>query len=176
MLSLGFNNAVASNIEVGRRIPFYILNAASEYNIDADLMYAICKVESKCHTLAVNRDDGTPEEKAAGIKIKSYGLFQIKVSTAESVGFVSQTIVTTKTFKRKREITTIKVVDNSRDLFNPVTNSVFAAKLLEKLYKKYHNTEKVISAYNAGHAIHGNKEYVYKVLKSYAELKIDRRR
>ncbi len=175
VLVLVSNNALGSKTDNFSRIPFYILNAASAYDIDADLMYAICSVESKCKARALNRNDGTPEEKAAGIKVKSYGLFQIKVSTAEMVGFVSKTVVTTKKWKKHKEVTETKTVDNSDELLNPITNSLYAAKLLAKLYKKYHSTEKVISAYNAGHYIKSNQDYVFKVLKRYAELKIDKR-
>lgn len=158
--------------DVKSQIPFYILNAASTYDLDATLLYSICLVESRCNARAVNKDDGTPEEKAAGIKIKSFGLFQMKLATAENLGFVSKTKVVITKLRGKRVITKTHYIDNSKDLFNAGTNAFYAAKLIARLYKKYHSTEKVISAYNAGHYIKSNRDYVYKVLKNYAELKI----
>lgn len=168
-------NAANATHTTPSRIPFYILNAATAYNIDVNLMYAICLTESRCRASAINKNDGTAEEKAAGIKVKSFGLFQIKASTARNVGFVdSETVITTFS-KGKRIITKTKIVDHSRELLKPEINSLYAAKLLHKLYNKYHSTEKVISAYNAGHPIKGNSEYVLKVLKQYIKLTIDKR-
>ncbi len=169
-------NATQAVDHTPSRIPFYILNAATAYKIDVNLMYAICLTESKCNARAVNRDDGTPEEKAAGIKVKSYGLFQIKSATAQTLGFIATKQITSVKYRKHKEIITIKTVDISDELLKPEVNSLYAAKLLHKLYKKYRSTDKVLSAFNAGHPISSNSEYVLKVLKNYAKLTIDSRR
>jgi soluble lytic murein transglycosylase-like protein len=157
------------------RIPFYILNAANAYKVDVNLMYAICLTESKCNARAVNKDDGTPEEKAAGIKVKSYGLFQIKAETARTLGFVDKETITITKKRGKHTVKIQKVIDHSNDLFKADVNAIYAAKLIHKLYQKYGTTERVISAYNAGHPIKSNGDYVLKVLKNYVKLTIDKR-
>ena len=138
-------------------------------------MYAICLTESKCNARAVNKDDGTPKEKAAGIKVKSYGLFQIKAATASTLGFVVKETVTITKKRGKHMVKVTKIIDHSDELFKADVNAIYAAKLLHKLYKKYGTTERVISAYNAGHPIESNGDYVLKVLKNYVKLTIDKR-
>ena len=166
----------AADGRVKSRVPFYITNAAKIHNVDPELMYAICLVESKCNAHAINNDDGTANEKAIGIKIKSYGLFQIKLATAEDLGFIIKTYVTSFT-KRGKHITKHRqVIDNSDELLKPATNAFYAAKFVAKLFKKYQSTEKTISAYNAGHYITSNTAYVYRVLKYFADLKLKNRR
>ena len=157
------------------KVPYYILNAASTHNIDVNLMMALCMTESRCNPKAVNKNDGTPEQKAKHIRIRSYGLFQIQLATAETVGFESTYDVASFKVKHGKKVQVIKKVDNSAELLKPEVNAMYAAKLLSKLYKKYHDTAKVISAYNAGHATEGNEDYVLKVLKAYAKFTIDRR-
>lgn len=155
-------------------IPVYLYNAANAFSLPVELLYAICKVESNCNPKAVNRNDGTAAEKSAGIRIKSYGLFQIKVTTAESLGFKSKTTdVVEFVTKSGRHLTCTKKIDHSKDLMNPTINAWYAAKLIRKLYNKYYNTRKVLSAYNAGHATHHNKNYVEKVYDKYINQTID---
>lgn len=164
-----------SERETSSRIPFYILNAANAYQIDVNLMYAICQVESKCRARAMNKDDGTPEQKAAGIKVRSYGLFQLQIDTVKALGFIDKEY-TTVIKKRGKHTKVVKVTtDNSKDLLQPDINSIYAAKLLHKLYRKYHDTAKVISAYNAGHYTKANSDYVLKVMTAYVKLTIDHR-
>lgn len=135
-------------------IPYYLANAASAHNLDVTLLYAICDVESRCKTDAVNRDDAQKAKKRLGIKEHSLGMFQIKLATARALGF-----------KGKR-----------KDLMKPEINSWWAAELLQNLYKRYgHSTSKVISAYNAGKYVITNKRYVNKVLSKYAHYKLDKR-
>jgi len=155
--------------------PYYITNAASAFRLDPGLLYALCEVESRCKAKALNKNDGTPNQKALGINVKSYGLFQIQANTAKQLGFVRyrHELITIK--RHKKLVKVNRRVDHINDLLDPEINAWFAAKYLKQLYNKYHDTYKVISAYNAGHASKNNKEYVLKVLKHYVHIKIDKR-
>lgn len=133
-------------------IPFFMTNAASSFNIDVTLLYAICMQESHCRAGAINHNDGTKLQKNSGIVSKSHGMFQIKLATAKALGFNG----------------------NTKDLRKPEVNSYYAAKLLRSLYNKYQDTIKVVSAYNAGKPITGNKDYTRRVLEYYVRLKIDK--
>lgn len=161
--------------KVPSRIPYYILNTASEFGLDAKLVYSICLVESNCNTKAINKNDGNAEEKAKGKKIKSYGLFQIRRDTAESLGFVSVETITIIKKRGKHIMKTHKTINHLKELLNPETNTYYACKLLKILYKKFHSSDKVISAYNAGHPISGNSEYVFRVMRNYLKLSIDKK-
>jgi len=129
----------------------FMHHVAKEFNIDVALLYAICNVESRCKPAALNHDDGTADQKAMGVKSKSYGMFQIKVATARGLGFNSK----------------------PQELLKPEVNAWYAAKLLRHLYDRYGETDKVISAYNAGKYVKSNKPYVNQVLTNYAKYKID---
>jgi soluble lytic murein transglycosylase-like protein len=159
------------------QVPFYIYNAASQFNIDSALLYAFCKVESNCKSRAINHDDGTAAQKALGIVDKSYGLFQIKISTAKGLGFKTTEITYDTFYNKKGKVVKIKkIIDHRKDLLKPEINSYYAAKLIRKLYDKYgDDTLKVISAYNAGHPIKGNIDYVSKVSREYVKCKLDRK-
>lgn len=157
------------------KIPFYIYNAASRFDIDATLLYSICRVESQCTPRAINHDDGTEGQKAAGMVFKSYGMFQMKRATAESLGFVSHRIHFVAKIRHGRRVMIKVEEDCIQELLRPEISSYYAAKLVRRLYDRYGATVKVISAYNAGHAITGNKEYVNKVLKNFAKYKLDKR-
>lgn len=156
-------------------LPYYMYNAASKFDLDIALMYAICHVESNCKPKAMNHDDGTQAQKDAGIRDKSYGLFQIKASTAKGLGFVVSETVTVEKMRKGKIVKTKKTIYHTEDLLKPEINAWYAAKLLRHLYDRYGDTVKVVSAYNAGHYTTGNKEYVNKVLKQYARYKIDKR-
>jgi len=165
---------IAAESKDGHRVvPFYIYNAASQHHLDSSLMYAFCKVESQCKAHAINRNDGTPEQKAAGLKIVSYGLFQIQASTAEDLGFVRYTSTKITVKRGKKFVTKTKSIDHIKELLNPEINAWYAAKYIKSLYAKYHSTPKVISAYNAGHPVKSNKDYVLKVMSAYISLQLD---
>lgn len=134
-------------------IPYYMFNAATQFEVDIALLYAFCSVESKCRSKAINRNDATKKAKEAGIIEHSHGLFQIKLATAKMLGFKGK----------------------AKDLMQPDINTYYAAKLIRRLYDKYGDTVKVISAYNAGRPIKSNKDYVHKVLSAYARYKIDKK-
>lgn len=156
-------------------VPYYIYNAATKFKIDVALLYAFCRVESNCRAKAINHDDGTAAQKAAGIVDKSYGLFQLKLSTVKGLGF--QQIEHIKIVKKTKNktVTIRKAVDHTKDLLNPEVSTWYAAKLISQLYKRYGDTPKVISAYNAGRYTTANEEYVMRVLKAYTRYKIDKR-
>lgn len=136
----------------GDDVSFSIYAAATHFKINPVLMRAICQVESRCKPNAVNHDDGTARQKAAGVVSKSHGLFQIKMSTANWLGFKGTV----------------------RQLQQPEINAWYAAKYLSRLYSRYHHIDKVISAYNAGSYTTKNQPYVNKVLKQYAIYTLDR--
>lgn len=156
-------------------VPFYMYNAASEFNLDVALLYAICQKESNCRSRAINHDDGTKAQKAAGIIDKSYGLFQIKESTAVGLGFEPEKVVTTKVYKDGKMKVVTRTVNHRKDLLKPEVNAWYAAKLIRHLYDRYKDTSRVISAYNAGRPIKGNKAYVNVVLANFAKYKLDKR-
>lgn len=134
--------------------PFFIDLYAKKYQIDPELLIAICTVESRCRTNVINHNDGTIHQKKHRIVSKSYGMFQLKLATARSLGFKL----------------------NYKNLLKTDTNTLYAAKLLKSLYDKYHNTIKVLSAYNAGKYTTHNRNYVDKVLRQFVTLKLDRGR
>lgn len=155
-------------------IPYYMYNAANKFKLDLSLLYAICRVESNCRPKAVNHDDGTKSEKQAGITKKSYGLFQVQLATAKSLGFQTKETIMVEIKRKGRSRRVLKVIDRRDDLLKPDVNVWYAAKLIRRLYDKYGDTVKVISAYNAGRPVSYNKEYVNKVLRQYARYKIDK--
>lgn len=134
-------------------IPFYMYSAATTFHVDVALLYAICAQESKCKATALNKNDGNLAQKAAGKVVHSLGMYQIQLGTARALGFKGK----------------------YKDLMKPEVNTYYAAKLLAHLYDKYHDTVKVISAYNAGHYTKHNVNYVHQVVKNYIRYKIDKR-
>jgi Transglycosylase SLT domain len=174
VLSILVSSRVESN-GASAVIPFYVYNAASRFGIDATLMYALCKVESQCKSRAVNRNDGTPDQKASGIKIKSYGLFQLQLSTVKSLGFIDHRITYVEKVRHGKKVKVKVVTDFSKELLKPEVNSFYAAKLLRKLYDKHRTTLRTLSAYNAGHPIKSNEEYVNKIVRLYTTYKLDKR-
>lgn len=72
----------------------------------------------------------------------SYGLCQIKMKTARWLGFKG----------------------TEAELMHPEMNAYYCAKYLEYNIRRYATLEEAISAYNAGHAVDTNYEYVEKVM------------
>lgn len=175
-LLIGTFHVAANAISDMQTTPYYIYNAASEFKIDDALMLALCTIESRCRPHAVNHDDAREEEKQKGVVKKSFGLFQIQVETAEFLGFERFTFVKVNVKKHNKFKVITKKIDHVKDLLDPEINSWYAAKYLNHLYRRYHKTVRVISAYNAGHPVKGNQKYVFKVLKLYAKIKIDNKR
>lgn len=132
--------------------PYFILTAAHRFDVDPDLMLAICRVESKCRQSAFNYDDGNRKDKLGHKIVSSHGLFQMQLGTARHLGFKG----------------------SRKDLMRPDVNTYYAAKLLRHLDNRYGDMIKVISAYNAGHYTKHNKMYVHKVMKWYINYKMSR--
>ncbi len=110
--------------------------AAEEADVPFRLLYAICTVESALKPKALHRQDGDGN---------SYGLCQIKLVTAQDMGFAS----------------------NARILFDPYVNSYYAAKYLKFQMNRYEDDwVRAIAAYNKGssHFRISNAEYVKKVM------------
>jgi soluble lytic murein transglycosylase-like protein len=166
---------VNSNADQHTKIPYYMYNAANAFNIDVALLYALCKVESNCTARAMNRYDSNQDQRSKGIVDKSYGLFQLKVATAKGLGFKDSEVISVTIKRHNKTLSIKKTISHVEDLLKPEINTWYAAKLLRHLYNQYNDTNKVISAYNAGRYIRANKDYVCKVLSKYAMYKIDRR-
>jgi soluble lytic murein transglycosylase-like protein len=130
----------------------YVLKTCSKiYKGDCGLIASIAYVESKYKTKAFN-----PEG--------SYGLMQIRCSTAKMMGFIG----------------------DCRNLFDPHTNIKYAVKYVENIKKRFSNFSDIIASYNSGTPIickdynHGkcspgqyyNQKYVDKVMLKYMVLKL----
>lgn len=103
------------------------------------LLAGICDVESARHTRVINYNDGGAN---------SYGLCQLQLRTARSVGFKGK----------------------ASELLKPTVNMTIAAKLIHKLINRYpHKMDCAIAAYNYGSCrlnLSGqiyNRSYVRKV-------------
>jgi len=124
-------------------IKFYLFLLSLTYGLEPELTKSIVKVESSWKH-EVKGDGG-----------KSYGLFQIKCSTAKGIGFEGK----------------------CNDLLNPYTNIEYGLKYLDLQIQKY-GKEDGISAYNAGRPLikkvngkkkYKNGKYVHKVKKYYVQ-------
>jgi soluble lytic murein transglycosylase-like protein len=115
------------------------LLAATSNGVDPELLSAVCFVESSHRPhIYVAQDGGSP----------SYGLCQIKESTARDMGFKK----------------------HSSFLLDPKTNAYYAAKYLAWQKKRWGSWEKAVSAYNCGRPC-GNDEYVDKVMTLAGDAK-----
>lgn len=124
----------------------------TSYKGDCDLVSAIAYVESRHNPKALNSPEG------------SYGLMQIRCSTARLMGFTGI----------------------CSDLFNPKVNIKFAGKYIDYLSSKYTTTTDIIAAYNSGKPIicknynpgkckagqYYNQAYVDKVFSRYVSIKL----
>jgi soluble lytic murein transglycosylase-like protein len=124
---LAGNSAQANNNKVFRAITA----AAVANNIPPNMLRSICYVESKYDPKAFNKSDGGSP---------SYGLCQIKLRTAQYLGF-----------------------RGSPDaLFSASVNARYAARYLNYQYRRYGDWYRAIAAYNMGHArrMVTNRRYV----------------
>lgn len=143
-------------------IPYYLFTAASTFKLDVGLLFAFCRVESRCRQSALNKNDANRAEKALGIVKHSHGLFQIQMGVARGLGF-----------KGKK-----------KDLMSPTINTYYAAKFIKHLVDRYHDPVVVIAAYNAGEPKVDswlklkskklyNQDYVHRVLKEYIRFQME---
>lgn len=115
-----------------------IEHAAQRHHIKPSVLEGLVATESSFKPRKVNLERGAPSAK------QSVGLAQIKPSTAKDFGFKGP----------------------YSDLMKPDVNLEYASKYLERQLGRYRgNYAKALSAYNAGHAITGNREYVRKILR-----------
>lgn len=119
----------------------------AQYDLPPGLLSALCWVESNHKTAAINQYDGDSP---------SYGVCQIKLETAKSMGFRG----------------------DSKALMKPEINIKWSAKYLKRQMTRYDNDpRKAVAAYNAGtHRVNKygktrNVKYVNKVFKAWAEYK-----
>jgi soluble lytic murein transglycosylase-like protein len=116
--------------------------AAHYVGVPEDLMVAVAWVESSHRAnLPAKLDGSTP----------SYGVFQIKLETAQWVD---------KVYKHK------KLATRGR-LLSVDDNCVYAAKYMKLLLKRYDGSWKMaVDAYNKGHVVSLNSQYVQRVSKA----------
>jgi soluble lytic murein transglycosylase-like protein len=126
----------------------YLYMISVIYGVDPMLSYSVVKTESNWDSQVIG-DHG-----------RSYGLFQIKCSTAREMGFKGK----------------------CPDLIIPYVNIIYGVSYLDKQIKKY--GEHGVSAYNAGRPYlcssykgkckgerkYVNNKYVKKVQETYASL------
>ena len=113
--------------------------ATAMHGLPPNLLEALCYEESKHNTEAISFNDG---------KGHSYGICQIKLSTARQMGFKGPIY----------------------KLLEPQTNIFYAAKYLSRQMTRYNgNIQKATSAYNRGSAV-GETKYSKRVLKKQKEL------
>ncbi|NLO23820.1 MAG: lytic transglycosylase domain-containing protein [Fibrobacter sp.] len=105
------------------------------YNIDPMLILGIVAQESHGNPRARGR-------MRSGVESGAFGLMQIKVETAKSIG---------KRFGYK--------IENEEDLMDPEVNVVIGAAYLMRLIARYENLKHAIIAYNIGH---GRLDYYLK--------------
>ena len=114
----------------------------ASHDLPQGLLSALCHVESKHQVSAFVAHDGSSP---------SYGVCQIKLATARSVGFKGQ----------------------EKDLMQPSINIKYAAKYLKRQLNRYNgDTRKAVAAYNAGTYFEKNKRpanftYVRKVFSAW---------
>jgi len=128
-----------AGIQQGTEVTRALQSAASVYDIPFPLLKAICFVESSLESKAYNKYDGNSP---------SYGLCQIKGSTARSLGFKGPYV----------------------KLFNSYINAGYAAKYLRYQLDRYNqDVLRAVSAYNRGSAPLPirNRKYVKKVMQYY---------
>lgn len=127
-------------------LPGLFLLASLNFHLPPNLLESVCFVESKHQVSAYNKNDkGSP----------SYGVCQIKYSTAKMLGFTG----------------------SPAELQNPKINVYYAAKYLSHLQTRYHsNISKMIISYNRGSAKKlTHTRYSDKVYSAWEEFNNERR-
>lgn len=133
-----YGATTARTIEMANAVAT-IRQAAKIAEVPADLLIAICFVESSLRPTLAPRMDGHS---------KSHGLCQVKLETAK---------LTDKVYGHRNKVTEAK-------LQKPFINAFYAAKYLKYQLKRYDgNWEHAVDAYNKGTAISAQSKYVRKV-------------
>lgn len=117
-----------------------IIKAADKVQVPRELLLAICWTESSYRATLKPRIDGDTE---------SHGICQVKLETAEYMDEV---------YGHRHKVTRDK-------LQSPYLNAFYAAKYLRYQLNRYNwDWKKAIDAYNKGHHVSSESEYVQKVL------------
>lgn len=123
-------------------LPAIFLLVSQTLSLPPGLLSAICFVESSHRPDIINHHDGDSE---------SLGLCQVKLTTAQELGFIGQ----------------------RSDLLKPSINAYYAGRYLKKQLDRYDgSTYKAVCAYNAGtYRPKTNDRYARKVLRLWQEGK-----
>lgn len=113
-----------------------VASAAHLVGVPAELLTAICKVESGL--VAVRSLDGATH---------SFGICQVKLETAQHMDSI---------YKHKHLATAERLMDN-------YINAFYAAKYLAYQYRRYGDWMLATDAYNKGRAVSSSSAYVKKV-------------
>ena len=120
------------------------MTTSTHLGLPPGLLASLCYVESRHKPSAINQYDGNSP---------SYGICQIKLATAQLVGFVG----------------------TEKELMHPKTNVFYAAKYLKRQLTRYNNNvHKAVAAYNSGTykeikpGLALNHLYVTKVLATWS--------
>ena len=115
--------------------------ASLQFGLEPGVLESVCWVESRYNVNAIHKNDGGED---------SLGLCQIKLSTAQWLGFKG----------------------TSRDLMRPKNNIYYAAKYLAYQTNRYNNTVRGIVAYNMGNSYQLNSSsYSDKVISKVREYR-----
>ncbi len=107
------------------------------YGLPPGLLSSLCFVETR-HQSVIHYNDG---------KSDSYGICQIKYSTAKELGYTG----------------------SPEDLLIPSINISYAGAYLKKQINRYHSIEKAVIAYNKGHATETTTAYQIAVFKQWRQ-------
>lgn len=141
--------AARSSEQVLRRaqVVSIITEAATSVGVPVELMLAVAWVESSYRTnLPTVRDGSTP----------SYGIFQIKLETAQWVDRVY----------KHRHVATAALLKG-----NVHANAYYACKYMRLLIRRYNGDVRMaVDAYNKGHVVSTKSHYVAKVNRAMRDI------
>ena len=117
------------------------LAVSLKFSLPPKLLESLCYVESKHTISSISIADG---------KSDSYGICQVKLETAQFLGFKG----------------------SFKDLLKPEVNIFYAGKYLNYQRMKYYDITKALVAYNRGNSLNKTRsEYSDKVLKRWKEIR-----
>ena len=151
-------------------MPNVVAGLAAKYGLDADLVHAICEVESSHNPLAIRFEPhfklsyfprehasrlGCSYETELNAQATSWGLMQVMGCVARELGFDGW----------------------MPELCQDAVGVEYGCKLLQRLYRRYDEEASIIAAYNAGSArkdksgMYVNQNYVNKVHQVLTRLR-----
>ena len=118
------------------------MTVSIQFGLPQGLLSSVCYVESNHNPNVVHYHDG---------RGASYGLCQIKLTSAKLVGFKG----------------------TEQDLMNPKVNAYYAGKYLQHQIIRYQSLRRGVIAYNLGHAgLLTSTKYQTKVYSTWAQYKV----